>query len=100
VVVPICTLSGILLLLLLAVPTPVLVSVSVSLYYLELPVHSSHGALVISLVSHIMSLIHLYLVARPLHLDVLMGIKREFDLETRVTTNGNNKSPRCFTVVH
>ena len=30
----------------------------------------------------------------------LMGDQREFDLETRVTTNGNNKTPRCFTVVH
>ena len=28
------------------------------------------------------------------------GDQREFDLETRVTTNGNNKTPRCFTVVH
>jgi len=27
------------------------------------------------------------------------GDQREFDLETRVTTNGNSKSPRCFTVV-
>ena len=26
--------------------------------------------------------------------------QREFDLETRVTTNGNSKSPRYFTVVH
>jgi len=25
------------------------------------------------------------------------GDQREFDLETRVTTNGNNKTPRCFT---
>ena len=32
--------------------------------------------------------------------DALMGDQREFDLETRVTTNGNNKTPRCFTVVH
>jgi len=32
--------------------------------------------------------------------EVLMGDQREFDLETRVITNGNNKSPRCFTVVH
>ena len=31
---------------------------------------------------------------------LLMGDQREFDLETRVTTNGNNKTPRCFTVVH
>jgi len=30
----------------------------------------------------------------------VMGDQREFDLETRVITNGNNKSPRCFTVVH
>jgi len=30
---------------------------------------------------------------------MMMGIKR-FGLETRVTTNGNNKIPRCFTVVH
>ena len=30
----------------------------------------------------------------------MMGDQREFDLETRVTTNGNNKTPRCFTVVH
>ena len=30
----------------------------------------------------------------------VMGDQREFDLETRVTTNGNNKTPRCFTVVH
>jgi len=29
----------------------------------------------------------------------VMGDQREFDLETRVTTNGNSKSPRCFTVV-
>jgi len=28
------------------------------------------------------------------------GDQREFGLETRVTTNGNNKTPRCFTVVH
>jgi len=28
------------------------------------------------------------------------GDQREFDLETRVTTNGNNKTPRCFIVVH
>ena len=28
------------------------------------------------------------------------GDQREFDLETRVTTNGNSKSLRCFTVVH
>jgi len=28
------------------------------------------------------------------------GDQREFDLEIRVTTNGNNKTPRCFTVVH
>ena len=28
------------------------------------------------------------------------GDQREFDLETRVTTNGSNKTPRCFTVVH
>jgi len=28
------------------------------------------------------------------------GDQKEFDLETRVTTNGNNKTPRCFTVVH
>jgi len=28
------------------------------------------------------------------------GDQREFDLETRVTTNGNNKTLRCFTVVH
>jgi len=28
------------------------------------------------------------------------GDQREFDLKTRVTTNGNNKTPRCFTVVH
>ena len=27
------------------------------------------------------------------------GDQREFDLETRVITNGNSKSPRCFTVV-
>ena len=32
--------------------------------------------------------------------DAVMGDQREFDLETRVTTNGNNKTPRCFTVVH
>ena len=32
--------------------------------------------------------------------EALMGDQREFDLETRVITNGNNKSPRCFTVVH
>jgi len=32
--------------------------------------------------------------------DTVMGDQREFDLETRVTTNGNNKTPRCFTVVH
>ena len=63
------TLSGILLFLLLVVLISVLISVSVSLYYLESPVHSSHSALVISLISHIMSLIHLYPVARPLHLD-------------------------------
>jgi len=31
---------------------------------------------------------------------MLMGDQREFDLETRVTTNRNNKTPRCFTVVH
>jgi len=31
---------------------------------------------------------------------LLMGDQREFDLETRVITNGNNKTPRCFTVVH
>jgi len=30
----------------------------------------------------------------------LMGDLRELDLETRVITNGNNKTPRCFTVVH
>ena len=30
----------------------------------------------------------------------VMGDQREFDLETRVTTNGNNKTLRCFTVVH
>ena len=28
------------------------------------------------------------------------GDQREFDLETKVTTNGNNKTLRCFTVVH
>jgi len=28
------------------------------------------------------------------------GDQREFDLETRVTTNGNNKTLGCFTVVH
>ena len=28
------------------------------------------------------------------------GDQREFGLETRVTTNGSNKTPRCFTVVH
>jgi len=28
------------------------------------------------------------------------GDQREFDLETRVITNGDNKTPRCFTVVH
>jgi len=28
------------------------------------------------------------------------GDQREFVLETRVTTNGKSKSPRCFTVVH
>jgi len=32
--------------------------------------------------------------------EAVMGDQREFDLETRVTTNGNNKTPRCFTVVH
>jgi len=32
--------------------------------------------------------------------ETVMGDQREFDLETRVTTNGNNKTPRCFTVVH
>ena len=32
--------------------------------------------------------------------EAVMGDQREFDLETRVITNGNNKSPRCFTVVH
>ena len=31
--------------------------------------------------------------------DYVDGDQREFDLETRVTTNGNSKSPRCFTVV-
>ena len=30
----------------------------------------------------------------------VMGDQREFDLETRVTTNGDSKSPRCFIVVH
>ena len=30
---------------------------------------------------------------------VVDGDQREFDLETRVTTNGNSKSLRCFTVV-
>jgi len=33
-------------------------------------------------------------------LPLLMGDLRELDLETRVITNGNKKSPRCFTVVH
>jgi len=28
------------------------------------------------------------------------GDLRELDLETRVTTNGRSKPPRCFTVVH
>jgi len=28
-----------------------------------------------------------------------MGDLRELDLETRVITNRNSKSPRCFTVV-
>jgi len=28
------------------------------------------------------------------------GDQRELDLETRVTTNGENKPPRYFTVVH
>ena len=28
------------------------------------------------------------------------GDQREYDLETRVTANGDNKTPRCFTVVH
>ena len=28
------------------------------------------------------------------------GDQREFDLETRVIANGDNKTPRCFTVVH
>ena len=70
VVVPVHTSLGILLLLLSAVPTFALVSVSVSLYYLEPFVYSSHGTLTISFVSHIMSLIHLYSVARPLHLDM------------------------------
>jgi len=32
--------------------------------------------------------------------NAVMGDRRELDLETRVITNGNNKSPRCFTVVH
>ena len=26
--------------------------------------------------------------------------QREFDLKTRVTANGDNKTPRCFTVMH
>jgi len=30
----------------------------------------------------------------------MMGDQREFDLKTRVTANGDNKTPRCFTVVH
>jgi len=29
-----------------------------------------------------------------------MEDQREFDLKTRVTANGDNKTPRCFTVVH
>jgi len=32
--------------------------------------------------------------------NAVMGDQREFDLKTRVITNGNNKSLRCFTVVH
>jgi len=36
----------------------------------------------------------------PLVAMSLMGDQREFDLETRVTANGDNKTPRCFTVVH
>ena len=28
------------------------------------------------------------------------GDQREFDLKTRVTANGDNKTPRCFTVMH
>jgi len=28
------------------------------------------------------------------------GDQKGIDLETRMTTNGNSKSPRCFTVVH
>ena len=31
---------------------------------------------------------------------MLMGDQREYDLETRVITNGDNKTLRCFTVVH
>jgi len=31
--------------------------------------------------------------------ETLMGDLRELDLETRVITNRNSKSPRCFTVV-
>jgi len=30
----------------------------------------------------------------------VMGDQREFDLETRVTANGDNKTPRYFTVVY
>ena len=70
VVVSVRTLSEILLLLLLVVLTSALVSISVFLYYLEPLVHSSYSALTISLVSHIISLIHLYPVARPLHLNI------------------------------
>jgi len=36
-------------------------------------------------------------VIEPSYVD---GDKREFVLETRVTTNGKSESPRCFTVVH
>jgi len=42
----------------------------------------------------------LHLVFNVVKLSAADGDQREFDLETRVTTNGNNKTPRCFTVVH
>jgi len=37
---------------------------------------------------------------RRLNEVTMMGIKREFDLETRVTTNGTDNTLRCFTVVY
>jgi len=59
-------------------------------FVVELPESSGHDA--------VMTVVDA--VSKRIHFIPMMGDQREFDLETRVTTNGNNKTPRCFTVVH